>query len=84
MRSAIPLSYSRFVRASSCSCCKAFRMDNYEDLHGLNSSICEQYHSYVRRLREMAKHMRLDHFMMLLRVFVNLWNADKLTDLADD
>lgn len=65
----------------ACRCCKAFRMDNYEDLHGLNSSIAEQYHSYLRRLREMAKHMRLDHFMLLLRVFINLWNVDKLQSI---
>jgi hypothetical protein len=53
-------------------------MDRYEDLHGLNSSICEQYHSFLRRVREMVKHMRLDHFMLVLRLFVNLWNAEKI------
>lgn len=70
---------SSLIARSRARCSSAYRMDNYEDLHGLNSSIAEQYHSYLRRLREMAKHMRLDHFMTLLRVFVNLWNADKIS-----
>lgn len=59
-------------------CSKAFSMDNYDELFGINSAIAEQYHSYIRRLREMAKHMRLDHFMTLMRVFVNVWNAEKI------
>jgi hypothetical protein len=54
-------------------------MDRYHDLHGLNSSVCEQYHSYLRRVRELVKQMRLDHFMLIVRLFVNLWNAEKLS-----
>lgn len=53
-------------------------MDQYEDLHELNSSVCEQYHSFLASIRGMVKHMRLDHFMVVLRLFVNIWNAEKL------
>jgi hypothetical protein len=57
-------------------------MDRYEDLHGFNSSVCEQYHAYLRRVREVVKHMRLDHYMQVIRLFVNLWNAAKIRAFA--
>lgn len=53
-------------------------MDFYSELCGLNSSVCEQYHSYLSRVRETVKHMRQDHFMILLRTFINIWNANKI------
>lgn len=57
-------------------------MDNYDELHHLNSSICEQYHAFLRRVREMVRFMRLDHFMTVLRLFVDIWNAEKIAGFA--
>ncbi len=51
---------NRHMRCDSrdcvCRCSKSFCLDRYHDLHGINSSIAEQYHSYLRRVRDSAKH----------------------------
>lgn len=51
-------------------------MSNYPALHGVNSSCCEQYHSFLRRLKRSATNMNQPNFMRLMRSFVNLWNGN--------
>jgi hypothetical protein len=52
-------------------------MSNYPSLHGLNSSICEQFHSFIRRFKTAATGMKLANFMRWLRLWINIWNAEK-------
>ncbi len=60
-------------------------MDNYPDLHAINSSICEQYHSYLQKFCRSVTRMNQENFMRMMRVFIDLWNSDihaKLTEFA--
>ncbi len=40
--------------------------------------MCEQYHSFLSWVQRTATHMRQDNFMCILRLAMDLWNADKL------
>jgi hypothetical protein len=73
-RFALALVNDVFSHCWSRSCSKAHFIKNYPALHGVNSSCCEQYHSYISRLRRSATHMKQSTFMQFLRAFVNLWN----------
>ena len=52
-------------------------------LFGINTSICEQYHSYISRIRAAATGMKLGNFVRCLRMWVDLWNADKLEQMKN-
>jgi hypothetical protein len=56
-------------------------MSNYPSLFALNSSICEQFHSYIRRFKSAATNMKMANFMRWLRLWVNVWNSDKVEQI---
>jgi hypothetical protein len=64
-----------------CSCGKAFNMSNYPALYSFNSSICEQFHSFIRRFKAAATSMKMPNFMRWMRLWVNVWNSDKVTQI---
>ena len=61
-----------------CSCPKSFHMSNYTGLYGKNSSICEQFHAYLGRFKSAATGMKLCNFVRWLRLWIDMWNADKV------
>jgi hypothetical protein len=56
-------------------------MSNFPALYGLNSSICEQFHSFIRRFKTAATGMKMANFMRWLRVWVDVWNNDKVQQI---
>jgi len=74
----------RFHWKNHYGCPKAFNMSNYTGLYGKNSSICEQYHAYLSRFRAAASGMKLANFVRWLRLWVDLWNADKVQAMLSE
>uniref|UniRef100_A0A7M5WYX6 SWIM-type domain-containing protein n=2 Tax=Clytia hemisphaerica TaxID=252671 RepID=A0A7M5WYX6_9CNID len=42
-----------------------------------NTSICEQFNSYLQCLKASAKHMSQKHFVFYIQFFIDLWNYRK-------
>jgi hypothetical protein len=44
---------------------------------GVNSEICEQFNSYIQRIKYSARSMNQSHFVFFLQYFINIWNERK-------
>jgi hypothetical protein len=61
----------------SHKCTKAFRCNRLLGFNSVNSSICEQFNSYIQKIKKSAKLMSQPHFMLYLQFFIHLWNQSK-------
>lgn len=77
MRTSVFLACSQLV----LRCAKSFNSGNYMCLFGINTSICEQFHAYISRFRAAATGMKLANFVRCLRMWVDLWNAEKVAKM---
>lgn len=57
-------------------------MSNYPQLHGINSSVCEQYHSFLSAFCASATQMKQSTFMRFMRCWIDLWNFDVFETLT--
>ena len=44
---------------------------------GINSEICEQFNSYIQKIKYTARSMNQSHFMFYLQFFIHRWNVQK-------
>ena len=44
---------------------------------GINSEICEQFNSYIQKIKYSARSMNQSHFMFYLQFFIHSWNVQK-------
>lgn len=44
---------------------------------GVNSEICEQFNSYIKKIKNTACSMSQSHFMFYLQFFIYRWNVNK-------
>ncbi len=44
---------------------------------GINTEICEQFNSYIQRIKFSARAMNQSHFMFYLQFFIHRWNEEK-------
>ena len=44
---------------------------------GINSEVCEQFNSYIQKIKFSARAMNQSHFMFYLQFFIHLWNEKK-------
>ena len=48
---------------------------------GVNTEICEQFNSYIQKLKFSARSMSQSHFMFFLQFFIHQWNMKKKKNL---
>ena len=44
---------------------------------GINSEICEQFNSYIQKIKHSARAMNQSHFTFYLQYFIHRWNVQK-------
>ena len=49
---------------------------------GINSEICEQFNSYIQKIKFSARSMNQTHFMFYMQFFIHRWNEMKARELA--
>ena len=59
------------------TCSKIYSSKNLIHLNSVNSSICEQFNSYLQCIKSSAKQMSQEHFMFFLQYMIRLWNEKK-------
>ena len=72
-------------------CTSAFRYDKLNGFGDINSSICEQFNSFLQKIKTSAKLMSQVHFSFFVQFFIHQWNKQKAaaeksnvrTDIAD-
>ena len=55
-------------------CCSCFRCNRLETFDAVNSSICEQFNSFLQNVKASAKLMSQTHFCFYLQFFIHIWN----------
>nr|XP_047123638.1 uncharacterized protein LOC124806623 [Hydra vulgaris]XP_047123639.1 uncharacterized protein LOC124806623 [Hydra vulgaris]XP_047123640.1 uncharacterized protein LOC124806623 [Hydra vulgaris] len=58
-------------------CSNVFKYSRLTSSSLVNTSICEQFNSYIQKIKRSAKLMSQAHFMFYLQFFVHLWNKSK-------
>ena len=61
----------------SHSCSPVYSSKSLVGLRGINTSICEQFNSYLRCIKASSKHMSQKHFMFFTQYMVEMWNRKK-------
>ena len=59
-------------------CTQSFRCSRLLGFDAVNSSICEQFNSYIQKIKGSARLMSQAHFTLYLQYFIHLWNQAKL------
>jgi hypothetical protein len=60
---------------TACGC--IFQSTRITGLEGVNSSICEQFNSYLQCMKYTGSHLSQPHFMLFAQFFMYLWNTEK-------
>lgn len=58
-------------------CSAAFRCNRLSKFNAVNSSICEQFNSFLQNVKTSAKLMSQTHFCFYLQFFIHVWNQQK-------
>ena len=56
-------------------CSKTFRSNRLQGYAGVNTSICEQFNSFLQCIKTSAKLMTQEHFTFYVQFFINQWNV---------
>lgn len=59
------------------SCSPAYNSKFLCGVRGVNTSICEQFNSYLQCIKASAKHMSQINFMFFAQYMISLWNKSK-------
>ena len=51
--------------------------DKLRGFKTVNSSICEQFNSFIKNVKTSSKLMSQCHFSFYLQFFINVWNTQK-------
>ena len=51
---------------------------------GINSEICEQFNSYIQKIKYSARSMNQSHFMFFMQFFIHHWNVKKKKKLLSE
>ena len=63
----------------SHKCGSTFRCDRLKRFK-LNSSICEQFNSFLQCIKASARLMSQTHFAFYVQFFIHIWNIEKFTN----
>nr|XP_047124683.1 uncharacterized protein LOC124807139 isoform X2 [Hydra vulgaris] len=58
-------------------CADVFRCNRLGSFYPINSSICEQFNSFLQNIKSSAKLMTQTHFCFYLQFFIYIWNQRK-------
>ena len=58
-------------------CSQAFRCNRLPIYDSANTSICEQFNSFLQKLKSSSKLMTQSHFMFYVQFFIHIWNMKK-------
>jgi len=61
----------------SHKCSPLYGSKRLSEFDGVNSSICEQFNSYLQCVKASARHMNQEHFMFYVQFMIHLWNRKK-------
>ena len=59
------------------NCSPVYSSKGLRGLESVNTSICEQFNSYLQCIKSSAKQMSQEHFMFFTQFMVNIWNKKK-------
>ena len=58
-------------------CSSVFKSSRIASLQHCNTSNCEQFNSYLQKIKASARNMSQEHFMFYLQFFIHIWNTNK-------
>ena len=58
-------------------CSASFRCQRLKSFTGVNSSICEQFNSFLQNIKTSARLMSQVHFTFYVQFFISIWNGNK-------
>nr|XP_047137215.1 uncharacterized protein LOC105847614 isoform X3 [Hydra vulgaris] len=58
-------------------CADVFRCNRLGSFYPINTSICEQFNSFLQNIKSSAKLMTQTHFCFYLQFFIHIWNQRK-------
>ena len=61
----------------SHSCSSTFKSSRLKQYDAVNSSICEQFNSFLQKIKTSAKLMSQTHFTFYVQFFIHIWNKQK-------
>ena len=61
----------------SHSCSKVYSSKGLNGLRMVNTSICEQFNSYIQCIKASAQHMSQNNFMFYMQYMIDRWNKRK-------
>ena len=65
------------------SCSAAFKCSHLRSFDGINSSICEQFNSFIQKIKMSGKLMGQARFVFYLQFFIKIWNEKKRVSFQD-
>jgi len=69
--------YHDILHGFTHKCSNSFRCDKLAGMSSVNSSICEQFNAYIKRIKTSATLMSQVHFNFYLQFFISRWNNMK-------
>jgi len=61
----------------SHKCSQIFKSNRLLGLNGINSSICEQFNSFIQCIKSSCKLMTQEHYTFYLQFFIKQWNNQR-------
>ena len=58
----------------SHKCCHTYKCNRLDGMNAINTSICEQFNSFLQRIKSSAKLMKQSHFSFYVQFFIHQWN----------
>ena len=69
--------YHDIFHGLSHSCSRAYNSKVLSGVRGVNTSICEQFNSYLQCIKASAKHMSQVNVMFFAQYTIHIWNKSK-------
>ena len=69
--------YHDIFHSYNHKCSNVYKSQQVQGLEGVNSSICEQFNSFLQCIKASTKHMSQTRFMFYVQYMVHLWNKRK-------
>ena len=65
------------------TCSRAYKTVGDANYRHVNSSICEQFNSYMQRIKWSGRHMTQTHFIFFVQFMMHRWNLKKKAAVED-
>ena len=59
------------------SCSEIFKSNRLLGFEGINTSICEQFNSFIQCVKASSKLMTQEHFAFYVQIFIHQWNLQR-------